>query len=370
MKLPPAKTRSANSVAMQKVFEETPAIKRRGGRCPVELLPDNLRIGMEFYRNAIQEFLDECSKLFPNPRTERAKYYVDFVDAGAINAVAASWRDVDHIGINVGIWLHFSLIARSLLSIPEVLPGIGNNEMEKRSVLAKESRVSLLRSAMQSGEVDADLPLATPVCETRLGAAIRLSEMMLDFVVYHEFGHIARGHLDFLVENGLKSELVEIGLERDNLGLSGSVSRALEVDADSTAMTALARHRKPCRYLWPGSDPRLFEEDITLVLWLIATGLVFRVFDTSGGSSDLDSSNTHPHPQIRYGFCIGSLHNMAGTDSFLERNLGPCGQVAQDALDRIWGIMGLQPWASDRAEIFAIGNKIRDELRGLQLQPR
>jgi hypothetical protein len=135
----------------------------------------------------------------------------------------------------------------------------------------------------------------------RGGLARSLANTAIEFLIFHELGHIALAHLDYLE----RTEWNELDAERTHQ--SGLDQVAIELMADEFAVAALAN-----RYFSPGyatlsgipefSDPVVYGNALVL-----AIGLLFLVM-TARKRFNSFIATTHPHPEMRLAIVFALLY--------------------------------------------------------------
>lgn len=146
----------------------------------------------------------------------------EFEAIGRANATAAKTKDAYLVRMaHVFPYLLQGLFQR-LLSDPDVLPWLPVSNDAPTS-----HPVKFVVSPTELQEQDIELPVLT---EARNHAAIVMAEIAINFVAYHEFGHVLSGHLDVPVKQGGLPELSEFNLVSKSR--FSDLWRCWEVDAD------------------------------------------------------------------------------------------------------------------------------------------
>ena len=160
------------------------------------------------------------------------KIYIDWVSSLDVNAVATTTKTIDLIGVNVGCIPFLHALFGRMFCYPAVFPALGNAAAEAHKVLAPVERRPICSSQM--------FPEGRPIGPEDLQrnhCAFMCASHAFDFLMVHEIGHVINGHCDLLNHQPLLLERVQDGGSGANL----VARQMLEIDADSTAVTALVR---------------------------------------------------------------------------------------------------------------------------------
>ena len=128
----------------------------------------------------------------------------------------------------------------------------------------------------------------------------------LGFVLLHEAGHIARGHLQFLANQSGTNTLPELGVSR--IAFNTRDLHALEVDADAyAAMTMLVSMVK--------SSPRSLKLSVDQIHLAKLFGIIvlFCILAEEDINHVSNDSRTHPEPATRTAMLLKHLLDGSGT---------------------------------------------------------
>jgi hypothetical protein len=161
-----------------------------------------------------------------------------FIDGVELNAIAFESGGRAYIGVHSGaVFLTHDLFLR-MLSHPEILPRIGNASAERvgpwhsQGLMTDYSKLSIGRPA------GCTLDAIAPRDPTRREFAYYLARIAMDFIVFHEFGHIRNGHCRYvsaLKGNSFISEgVLSAGAGASN-GIDPLTRQVIELDADAFA---------------------------------------------------------------------------------------------------------------------------------------
>ena len=246
-------------------------------------------------------YLEEYTDFRPVPKCVR----VQLVEDWSLNAYAEKTDDGYIIGINAGI-------------IPQLL-----------------------------GPVRAGLLLGC-ISEVRDRSELErwLMNVAIDFLIFHELGHIALAHLDYF-EQARRSELSS----GDEIGEDMYDQIALELMADEFAIAAVANRRLSDLYDDRSDSPEFLDRPVYDHVYdhalLFALGVLFLVM-TPRETFTTFAETTHPHPEFRLGIVFGLLYEGRSTP-------GPdVSRKVQADLARVPAVLGIPPesyvgiyWHSD-----------------------
>ncbi len=226
----------------------------------------------------------------------------DYLDNPKLNAHADLIGGDGYIAINLGtIKLLFDLFQR-MLAHPMVLPEIGDCEQEvvnSQHSDGIQKDWSLLESLRISrSQLTA---IIQPRNELRRDFAQLADVLVFDFLFLHEYGHIARGHLDYYEaanETPLICEIIEATALSEPEAL---LRQAMEADADVFAThqcvgdflkTEISTYPKEMQPLIDTPQKRFF-------MWNFALAGLFHLWGLSCRSDNI-SVASHPPTGIRY----------------------------------------------------------------------
>ena len=161
--------------------------------------------------------------------------YLDFVANGCLDAFADTSTPYDLIGINRGTIQNVGVFFYTTFSCPGVYTGWGDQgkEIQRFKSLSgirwTDDCTSFVRDLTRKGVAIDQLPQ----CSERRRLAERLARMAIDFILFHEVGHILYGHTDLVGEFSGSKRIREFGT---SAGMSTQTSQAIELHADSFAI--------------------------------------------------------------------------------------------------------------------------------------
>lgn len=192
------------------------------------------------YSVPLEKWVEENG--FLNIYTSRFKLYINdvksniyfdqsrIIDYGVVNSTdinafayateSSSPQKLDFIGINFGIFYTLSDIFCRIMSHPENFIDIGDPSLEDK----KQSIITDLYTDI----IRARLKPAIPACKTRLGFAMELTHLAIDFLFNHELAHIRNGHLDYVREVFSSNHWSETA----SVKVDPIIQQTLEWDAD------------------------------------------------------------------------------------------------------------------------------------------
>jgi len=275
-----------------------------------------------------------------------------WVDDGALNAeVSAAQKGAPAVRVNVGSMLQIFTAFLALLSEPEFLPSV---PLSDRTPYIAEFARLLVRAhvfgereelIVTDTESDAaphhflgvtqqladrmNFLIVAPDDEQRSRVAIALACVALDFVLWHEFAHVGRGHLK-LVPRRTLSMFPQPTPEEERLK---RLLRVLELDADTCALLGLASTLVEEGYgLTWRPMPDVFDTPDRIMKYMILSLGVLFVLCSHGP----EASDDHPSPELRYWNAFNTLGgHFAQTVDDGERRWSAASQAALEELDRL-----------------------------------
>lgn len=197
-----------------------------------------------------------------------SKIEVGVVTNPSFNAVATSHSNNERIALFIGIPETLLTIIPSWLARADTWLSVGDPTVEDGGPLPND--------------------------QTRSHFAVQAATGALYFVVAHEFGHILRGHLSFLISRFHQDILPELGYGRSDR-IPSSMLRAMEIDADTMAAVNFTDNI----LLNIRNQSRLSPVDF-LRAKFFGLGVLFALLSQADGSGRAATELTHPRAYIRY----------------------------------------------------------------------
>ncbi|MCH7687131.1 MAG: hypothetical protein IH899_10700, partial [Planctomycetes bacterium] len=156
------------------------------------------------FDDVVEDFVEKGRVLYESlvdhmrPQWKQRPLEILIVDNPSLDARANHYADRDQICIFRGaLELIYGNIL-GLLSTPTFFPAMGDikNEVRPQNLPGgRFPRVPLLKNI---SDADQRTSLFFPNDQTRMTVAQILAELALEFLIYHEIGHIVGGHLEIL----------------------------------------------------------------------------------------------------------------------------------------------------------------------------
>lgn len=210
-----------------------------------------------------------------------------------VNAAAYPVRGLDDavqgygIQLNRGVLVNLDLLSKALLSRDDVMPDLGSAGVAFGSLLGLD--LSSLHWGddlyRQIARLEDEGALLVRMPAPRHSAARQVVLYGFLFVLWHEIGHLQRGHADWYCSAAGRLRLDE---RRESHAISPLASQALELAADAHGGLAVATS------LLQASDPHEAAR-----LCGFAVGLVFQTFEFMRKPLSGYSRRSHPHPGLR-----------------------------------------------------------------------
>jgi tetrahydromethanopterin S-methyltransferase subunit B len=189
---------------------------------------DRLPTDLEGIRQMANEMLSYLKPFYP----ELPDVYFNFINNPSLNATAGKYNGAYYIGLNIGTFILLSDMFTKMLSNQNILPSLGNAKAETNE---KYTLDAIINQGVTSFNVNNPINAVKPKDPTRKIYCSVFLGFVIDFLVLHEFCHIARGHLGYAksLKYNLWSELEAYNKQGRFKPL---ISQTLEMDADSFAI--------------------------------------------------------------------------------------------------------------------------------------
>jgi hypothetical protein len=241
-----------------------------------------------------------------------------WTDDASLNArVFRKAAEQASIRVNLGTMIRVYAVFMALLSDPRFLPDISYaecrddltrfaNELARSHLIGDEAFTlvegdglgGVLTSTRFDGAVqphgaDTLLLFLAPVDERRSRTALALANLALDFVLWHEIAHAARGHLELLPAGRLQILEVAPSEGEDD----ASLLRVLEHDADTCAALSWARSvlEDGEGFAWFNMADVLDDRERRMSYLMLSLGVLFVMFSAAS-----ENASSHPSPELRF----------------------------------------------------------------------
>ena len=236
------------------------------------------------------------------PEWKQRQLEILIVDNPSLNAYADDGADRDQIYIFHGAIEHIYGAILGLLSVPTCLRAIGDIKKEVRPQSlpgGRFPRVPLLRNAPRAEQ---RTRLFFPNDQERMTVAQILAELALEFLVYHEIGHIVGGHRRIRRNSARLSPIAEFQYAL-NKPDDSTLEQVLECDADAFEchVTSWVHTHERMAVLMPAlvNAPESQSREFALLTYLTAVGALFRVLYPDAPLTIDAYDSSHPHPAVR-----------------------------------------------------------------------
>jgi hypothetical protein len=198
---------------------------------------------------------------------------IQVVDNRDLNAMARSGSNADYITVFLGTLERIYGTTYGLLSTPTFLPDIGNCGLENKPTNLGTDGFPLMPLLRTDGSPSA-VDTLIPNDPTRLVVAGLLGDLAMEFLLFHEIGHIVGGHLELT----RAKSLLEFDSRCEN---DGTPSRhILECDADMFAADITSAVQLTDKIADSLNDlvPNVpwSKRDFALIIYFAAIGVLFR----------------------------------------------------------------------------------------------
>ncbi|MCQ6959569.1 hypothetical protein [Mucilaginibacter aquariorum] len=258
----------------------------------------------------VTEVLNATKSIFDYLRIKHPKLpeiHCDFIDNDSLNACVGKDINKFYLGINIGCLFLIEDMFSKIMATRSFAPNIG-------SVKNETDTPKFLNLIIVDGAISFDVAGYTPVYANdpnRLQFGKILTSTVMNFLIFHEIGHIVRGHIGYLFNKHNELNLYEV---RHNKGLSPLNSLTMEMDADSFAINHAYIHGKikiknPDRL---DQIQTLFSQDLKTYL----SNLIFSIYCffklTEIKVFDLESAEnlSHPPPSVRVSLMMNNIASL------------------------------------------------------------
>ena len=273
---------------------------KEGGRL------DTRRVPHIYLTRVLDYHLDRARdtvSLLKNRYPSMPHIYVDYLANQAIKAYAMedTYQNRGLISISGGAVCLFFFVFRRMLADPRIMPDTGNPSMEDASLPTLPQEPVRMTNVYTYTNAMADIG-AEPHDSDRGCVAANLIEIGFDFLIDHEYSHIALGHTFFYRELGQVPYISEFGWDEAD-GLDNLTKQAMEYAGDYSASDAgLSKTlyrldhpelvNEPFRFLYTNAEEALYR-------WFFAVFASYRMFGRRSFDLDNLESSSHPHYRIR-----------------------------------------------------------------------
>jgi hypothetical protein len=179
--------------------------------------------------------------LLHSPGAPKPRVHIRVIDNIGVSAAVVLYKSEYYIGVFMGVVYALDNVFLRMLSTETVLPDKGNVELE----VAPE-KVYELRIANIERIIDAMGKIPLPVDVSRYEIADFMKNLVLQFIVFHEYGHALLGHCNFFSGIQGLDPLIENSMTKEEKASLALFKQVCEHDADTyatiEAMKNLERH--------------------------------------------------------------------------------------------------------------------------------
>ena len=203
---------------------------------------------------------------------------INFIDNNLFNAYSFKNNDSYYIGINKGTIINLYTFFNYILSFPNILNFIGNNELE----ITPDYNPQYLNEIIKPKDKDREI------------YAQGLFYYAILFLTLHEYAHIINGHLDFINQKrNFIFKIINSLQKKSELN-----AQTLEYNADCYAANIIIKiiinRYQDNINLQEDKKPYFKSLEEAFFLWTFATYTVFRFLGTN--EYNLEKLDKYPHP--------------------------------------------------------------------------
>ncbi|TMI74834.1 MAG: hypothetical protein E6H09_03050 [Bacteroidetes bacterium] len=241
---------------------------------------------------------------------------LDFINSPIINATACRYKGEHYIGINYGCFLLLYDMFSKMFASQQILNDIGNVALET------DERKNL-SAIIIDGYVAFDLyntRICNPIDEVRGEFAMAYTAIAVRYLIFHELGHIVRGHTGYL-DDTYASAFSEIESPNNEDGKIKYIDRqTMEMDADSFA-TNHSHLRAIVEINHPEMIPGIFKiinKNIKTFYshWIFVIYNLLRLFLLTEFNYDKNKLAKHPPQWMRMQLILNNIHAILMINNF------------------------------------------------------
>ena len=324
-------------------------VQRHGGLIDPGYLDEFHRVTCGFVRRMFLQTMEVHSEDFFADQFERLTLF--FIDNHSVNALALERENRRGIGVHLGTvrqlwWLFYRAVSSDIF-------------LTQHFDSAPAKRETSLQSAMDdpiwrekgAGRLPAD----------RAELMFDLFLRAIDFFLYHEFAHHARGHLPYLREVIGMTVIDETANMSVLAGDDNEVLRYIEFDADLDALDLLVTSldRELPLGTWPDD-----EAGTEFYLHAVAMLGVFQLLDMDHAPINRQYHGSHPAPVHRAMRATGALSRAIGDQvGWTDKRRIEMHDKAWFAAADLASLAGMPPgrWHGDTTDLMDIDRLAKEE---------
>lgn len=281
----------------------------------LNLIEDNTRAILTHYLSKSKETFALFAKQPVNKKEPTITLCL--TDSYSLEAFVTSLRHQDHflVGLSYGLFADIYACFSALLSHPEILPHVGNPsdthckfDFCEHGLLDFTFEHDIIK---EHTPFERGFPLYNyPKDFDRILYATLLSDIAIQFILYHEWGHISGGHLDYMNHLHKLGEIAEINptlhATTKILGMIGNepIRRSMEFEADyiaasmiSTIPLNLAIHNRTLFQAYPADFIAKYDARSAVFFSIMA---LFHLFEEIRIKNNSEPSKIYPSPYFRF----------------------------------------------------------------------
>ena len=249
---------------------------------------------------------------------------VDIIRNIGLNAVAGKDKEGFYLGINIGSYFLIVDMFNKLMATKSVEVTIGDVSLE-----TDEKKV--LNAILENGTIAYDLGNSANLFASkdpiRQDFARYYTTLVINFLIFHELGHIVRGHVGYCANRFNYSTLNEV--QNADSKLDPLMSRTFEMDADSFAVNhafIIGMNRIANTDTLHFPEALIFKDEATfLSKFIFATYCLFKLFEFEDFNPGTVQNLSHPPPSVRVSMIVNNIivllnhHKIKNIDYITDR---------------------------------------------------
>jgi len=301
---------------------------------PIQILKEKVQV-LKGHFDDLYDYLKKSHERLP-------KIHFDFIDTMQLNAYATKSGDQHLIGLNLGTYLILEDMFDKMMASSNVLPDIGN-------ITQETAEKKLLNVIETGGALSFALPKwIHPRCVSGDPIRRQLADFYkiaaFDFIVLHEFAHLAGGHVGYLqsLHKPVYAELQLSGRSAEKIDFS--LYQAMEKEADMVATIRSFLMAAQFLELYkskPQALPVYKDWESFIYHWTFAIYSSFRLFGFKQYKASEAKASTHPPPSVRMALISMSVVGLFTGKTFtkIDNNMSvimfEAAMAAEEALQSI-----------------------------------
>jgi hypothetical protein len=250
----------------------------------------------------------------------RQSLHCHIIDDSELNAKVLAEAGHDHVGIFRGLIEQVYGTMWGLMSVPTFLPSIGDPSVEVAPPRRGGTGFPVMQFLTTDAQVTSQNAVLIPNDLQRLSFANILVDTALEFVLFHEMGHLVGGH--FTLDSSFSCN--RLGFANAPEPSKARLDQILELDADAFAGHTLSQVHHSNELAQIGHDlvksTSWTPQELSMLALFTGVYVIFKMINTSGDERTAEAVTARPHPAVRSGIVVTSAMARSIHDEFIDIN--------------------------------------------------